>query len=126
MTIRVTVQNAANHGLSRREVATMLRHVPSSWARFVESVALYEHAEPAFRCTYFGKEKVLGLFWPNAEHGEQPTKAQAAEAMLIALSVVAERGALPERLSPSLREEHLNATAALRKKCLAEIGQHAT
>jgi hypothetical protein len=124
--MRVTVQNGANHGLSRREVESMLQHVPASWGRTVESVVLYEHQDREFQCTYYDKEKILGLFWPSAKHREQPTKAQAVEAMLVALSVIAERGSLPTRLGPSLRDRHLNATVVVRKKCLEAIGENAT
>ena len=126
MNMRVTVQNAASHGLSRAEVEAMLQHVPKSWSRNVKSVVLYEHGEPDFRCTYYPKEKILGLFWPTGTQRQQPTKAQAGEEMLLALSVIAERGALPDRLSSALLGEHFNAIAPLRKECLAAIGQHAT
>jgi hypothetical protein len=126
MTIRVTVQNAANHGLNRAEVEVMLTHVPSSWGRHVKSVVLYEHQQPAFRCTYYEKEKILGLFWPSKNQIEQPAKADAVEEMLLSLSVIAERGSLPERLSSSLRNEHLSAIGAIRKRCLEAIGENAT
>jgi hypothetical protein len=126
MSMRVTVQNAANHGFSRAEVEAMLQHVPKPWSENVDSVVLHSHREPDFRCTYYPKERILGLFWPSAEPQREPSKAAAAEEMLLALSVIAERGSLPERLSPSLREEHLRAIASIRDRCLKAIGQHAT
>jgi hypothetical protein len=125
MNMRVTVQNAANHGFSRAEVEAMLQLVPKPWSTNVESVVLYSHREADFRCTYYPKERILGLFWPSAER-QKPSKAAAAEEMLVALSVIAERGSLPERLSASLREEHLGAIASIRDRCLKAIGQHAT
>ncbi|HZF18141.1 MAG TPA: hypothetical protein VE008_00385 [Burkholderiales bacterium] len=125
MNMRVTVQNAANHGFSRAEVEAMLQHVPKPWSTNVDSVVLYSHREPDFRCTYYPKERILGLFWPSAGRQQKPSKAAAAEEMLLALSVIAEQGSLPERLSASLREEHLDAIASIRDRCLRAIGQHA-
>jgi hypothetical protein len=126
MKMRVTVQNAANHGFSRAELEAILQHVPKAWSRNVESVVLYSHRDPSFGCTYYPKERVLGLFWPSEQQPQQPSKVEATEELLLALSVIAERGSLPARLSASLREAHLGAIGAIRDSCLKEIGQHAT
>jgi hypothetical protein len=126
MKIRVTVQNGANHGLSRDEVESMLAIVPSSWGQNVTLVALNGHQEPNVRCTYHPKEKVLGLFWPQGVQREPPSKAKAVEQLLLALSVISERGELPDRISTSMRQEHLGAIGDVRSKCLAAIGAHAT
>lgn len=125
MNTRVTVQNGANHGLSRRETERLLRHIPASWCRDVTTVAISEHAEPAFSCAYFAKEKTLGVFWPSARY-LQPTKVEAAEAVLVAISIVAERGELPKRIGSSLHSDHRKRTADLLRKYLNEMEGHAT
>lgn len=124
MNTRVTVQNGANHGLSRRETERLLRHIPASWSRVINTIAISEHAEPTFSCAYFPKEKILGVFWPSVPN-EQPTKVEAAEAVLVALSIVADRGELPKRISSSLHSVHRDRTADLLQKYLNEEG-HAT
>ena len=122
--MKVTVQNGANHGLSRAEVEAMLHHLPGSWNRSVDAIVLYEHQEPEFRCRYYEKEKKLGLFWPSNDHN-QPTKSKAVDEMLIALSAIANRGSLPDRLSASLRSQYLADAATVRAKCLKVVGEDA-
>lgn len=123
--MKVTIQNGAHHGLSRAEVESVLDHFPPAWSRAVASLVLYQHQHSEFECKYFEKKKILGLFWPSPKH-EQPTKAQAIEQMLLALSVLAEHGSLPSRLRRAARQEHLHAIAPVRDKCLETIGTNAT
>lgn len=123
--MKVTVQNGANHGLSRAEVEAMSQHLPGSWSRSVDAIVLYQHQQPDFLCRYYEKERILGLFWPSVEH-EQPTKIEAVEEMLVALSAIADRGSLPTRLSASLRQQYLDDVVSVRAKCLTVIGEDAT
>lgn len=123
--MKVTVQNGANHGLSRANVEAMLRHFPWTWSRTVDAIVLYQHQQPDLLCQYYEKERILGLFWPSAER-EHPTKVEAVEEMLVALSAIAERGSLPTRLSASLRQQYLDDVASVRAKCLEVIGEDAT
>jgi hypothetical protein len=109
--MKITVQNGAAHGLSRRDLEAVIPLFPASWMRCVKQVVLYQGAGEALRASYYPKDQILGLFWPAP--GSQATKQQAVTELLLALSVIAERGELPAQLATSLRERHLRALDGL-------------
>ena len=41
MTIKVTVQNGAHHGLSRAEASAIVNCFPAAWVKIVTDVVLY-------------------------------------------------------------------------------------
>ena len=117
--MKVTVQNGAAHGLSRRDVETIIPLVPASWSAAVHQIVLYQGDSPDLKSAFYPKNKLLGLFWPAP--AESASKADGVQELLVALSVVAERGELPERLSPALRERHLGEVADVLHRCLAQV-----
>ena len=113
--MKVTVQNGAAHGLSRRDLEAIIPLFPASWARGVTQVALYQGSEAEVRTTFYPKAQLLGLFWPALD--SRATKEQAVTELLLALSVIEERGELPAQLAASLRKRHLHALDGLRALC---------
>lgn len=114
--MRVTVQNGAKHGLSRSEAEMIVRVLPPSLSSVAKSLVLYGTTDSEIKVTYHPKEQVIGLYWPS-ERNPVPSKSRAVEELLIALSIIAESGNLPERVSHSLRSRHLENMSALNKKC---------
>jgi hypothetical protein len=102
----------------------MLAHFPTAWSRHVESIALYQGEEPSVYAQFFPKEKILGLYSPARELAST-RKSVAVDELLLALAVVAERGDLPQRLSPSLRAAMLGSLGAVRSHCLQVVGENA-
>ena len=117
--MKVTVQNGASHGLSRRDVEAMLLLLPASWSSGVRQIVLYQGDTCQLKSVFYPKEKLLRVFWPMP--AESASKADGVRELLIALSVVTERGALPERLSPSLRQRHLDELVNVLRRCLAQV-----
>lgn len=113
--MRVTVQNGAKHGLSRSEAEMVVRVLPPSLSSVAKSLVLYGTTDSEIKVSYHPKEQVIGLYWP-IERSPVPSKSQAVEELLVALSIIAESGNLPERISHSLWSRHLEAIGALYKK----------
>ncbi|MFZ2266818.1 MAG: hypothetical protein WAV95_04490 [Azonexus sp.] len=122
--MKVIVQNGAVHALSRQEVEAMVRAFPKAWSHRVKSIVLYQGNELEARVSFHPKEQIIGLHGPSASTVSPQSKAKAIEALLPALAIVAERGELPARLSPSLRSRLAEQTSELRGRCLALTGNH--
>ncbi|MEW5789852.1 MAG: hypothetical protein AB1899_18580 [Pseudomonadota bacterium] len=120
--MKVTVQNSATHGLSRKEAETIIRMLPPSIRRIAKSLVLYGTREPEICVTYHEKEQVIGLYWPM-DRNPPPLKSEAINELLAALSIIAESGNLPGRVSHSLRSRHLAAVSAIAKKCEEAFSQ---
>ena len=114
--MRVTVQNGANHGLSRKEAEAVVRLLPSSLRSVAKSLVLYRTGDPAIRVSFHPKEQIVGWHWP-VELASTPSKSKAVEELLVALSVIAESDVLPGRIGSSVRSRHLEALSELAKKC---------
>jgi hypothetical protein len=121
--MKITVQNGAAHGLSRRDVEAVIPLLPGSWSNLVEQIVLYQGDAATVKSSFYPKKKLLGLFWPVPV--ESASKAEGLQELLLALSVVEERGELPDRLSPAVRERHLGEISDLLQQCLARIAPHA-
>lgn len=118
--MKVVVQNGSAHGLSRVEIECVLGVVPRRGSDAVRQVVLYQGAGELVEAKFFAKEGVLGLYWPVAGSVK---KADAVRELLLALSVIAERGDLPESLSAAKREAHLassDSQVVEALKCLNE------
>jgi hypothetical protein len=109
--MKITVQNGSAHGLSRREVESIVPLLPSSWSRFVAQITLYQGTTSALKVEFYQKEKTLGLFWPTPL--DSISKSQGLEELLLALSVISERGNFPSRLASSARTRHLEKIAPI-------------
>lgn len=120
--MKVTVQNGAAHGLSRKEVEAMVQVFPVAWARLVKSIVLYQ-GEADIDVSFHPKEQIVGLYWPAVSVGH--SKAEAIEVLLVALAVVADRGELPSRISPTLRSRLLEQVSEVHQKCLGIVAQDA-
>jgi hypothetical protein len=114
--MKVTVQNGAAHGLSRRDVEAIVPLFPASWANRVQQIVLYQGDTPVLRASFHPKQRTLGLFWPVPL--QSASKEEGVQELLLALSVVAERGELPDRLSPAVRERHETELGPLVRRCL--------
>ena len=114
--MKVTVQNGAAHGLSRRDVETIIPLLPNSWATKIAQIVLYRGQDPGISAAFYPKRHTLGLFWPGP--ALSISKAEGLEELLVAMSVISERGELPVHLSKSLRERHAVAVSELRENCL--------
>jgi hypothetical protein len=121
--MKVVVQNGAAHGLSRRDVEAVIPLFPSAWSTAVQQITLYQGREQKVSVSFYPKQQILGLFWP-AEASSVP-KAEALRELLLALSVVSDRGELPARLPASVRERHNAATGELYAKCLEALSRDA-
>jgi hypothetical protein len=117
--MKVTVQNGAAHGLSRRDVEAMIPLFPMSWSSCVQQIVLYQGDTPALKSAFYPKKKLLGFFWPVPV--EAASKSEGVQELLVALSVVAERGELPDRLSPAARDRHMENVADVLRRCLAQV-----
>ena len=117
--MKVTVQNGATTGLSRRDLEAVIPLFPPSWSSAVQQVVLYQGETSLLKLVLYPKEKLLGLFWPVP--AKSASKAEGLQELMLALSVIAERGELPERLSPATRERHLVEVDALLQRCPAKV-----
>ncbi len=96
----------------------MVQVFPAAWSRLVKSIVLYQ-GEGSIDVSFHLKEQIVSLYWPSLSVGL--SKTDAIDALLVALAVVAERGELPARISPSLRSRLLVETSEVRQKCLAIV-----
>lgn len=117
--MKVTVQNGAAHGLSRRDVEAIIPLLPNSWATQIEQIILYRGQDPGVSAAFYPKKHMLGLFWPAANLSV--SKAEGLEELLVAMSVISERGELPVHLSKCARERHVAAVSELRENCLEAL-----
>jgi hypothetical protein len=114
--MRVTVQNGAKHGLTRKDAEAVVRLLPASLRQVAKSLVLCQGTTLLLNVAFHPKEKVVALYWP-ANSIDTPTKESAVEELLVALSIVAEAGTLPQQVSRSLRLRHLEAIASLADVC---------
>jgi len=121
--VRVTIQNGAVHGLSRAELEAIVPLFPSSWARRVSHIVLYQSRGSEVTASFYPQKNALGLFWP-APRGSV-SKAVGLQELLVALSIVDERDELPARVSTSLRERHVAGVADLLSRCLPLLSENA-
>lgn len=122
-TMKVTIQNGAAHGLSRRDVEAAVALFPARWSRRVAQIVLYQAAVGRLEARFYPQGQALGLFWPAPP--ASASKTDGLMELLLALSIVDERGELPARLSPALRQRHLSSTAPLLARCRALVGENA-
>jgi hypothetical protein len=101
----------------------MIPLLPASWSSRVQQIVLYQGDSPLLRTSFHPKQQILGLFWPVPV--ESASKPEGVQELLLALSVVAERGELPARLSPAARERHLGEVSDLLQRCLAQVAPDA-
>ena len=120
--MKVTIQNGATHELSRKEVEAMIQVFPTAWSRLVKSIVLYQ-GDADIDASFHPKEQIVGLYWPSESVAH--SKAKASEALLVALAVIAERGELPARISPSLRSRLLEQASEVQQKCLSIVAHNA-
>jgi len=117
--MKVVVQNGAAHGLSRRDVESIVTLLPSSWSRFVAQITLYQGTIPSVEIKFYPKKKILGMFWPTPP--DSISKSQGLNELLLALSVISERANLPSRLASSVREKHLAEITPFLSRCLSVV-----
>ena len=117
--MKVVVQNGAAHGLTRREVEAVIPLFPSGWSKSVEQITLYQGQSESVSAVFYPKKRALGLFWPADV--ASVSKAEGLRELLVSLSVASERGELPTRLSPSVRERHNAGIGELYEKCLEAL-----
>lgn len=117
--MKVTVQNGAVDGLSRRDVEAIVPLFPASWEARSKQIVLYQGDTSGLKVSFYPKEGLLGLFWPVPV--ESASKADGVKALLVALSVVAERGELPQRLGSAVRARHEEQVGPLLKRCLSQV-----
>lgn len=121
--MKVTIQNGATHGFTRRDVEAIIPLLPESWSASVQQIVLYQAKGPGVSAVFYPKAHSLGLFWPADV--ETVSKAEGLEALLVALSVASERGEVPERLSKSMRKEHSSKIAGPLADCLGAMARNA-
>lgn len=121
--MKVTVQNGATHGLSRRDVESIIPLFPRAWLVAVQQIVLYQGKGKDVSALYYPEKRLLGLFWPV--DATNVSKAAGLEELLVALSVVADRGELPARLSKSIRKRHAGDVATIHASCLEAMASNA-
>jgi hypothetical protein len=121
--MKVTVQNGAAHGLSRRDVETIIPLFPEAWSNLVQQIVLYQAKGPNVSAAFYPKAHTLGFFWPADV--ESISKARGLEELLVALSVAAERGELPGNLAKSIRARHTAGIGGVLANCLAALERNA-
>ncbi|MDB5967474.1 MAG: hypothetical protein JWQ72_3974 [Polaromonas sp.] len=117
--MKVTIQNGAAHGLSRRDVETIVPLFPETWSAVVQQIVLYQAKGPNVNAKFFPKAQLLGFFWPVDV--ESVSEANGLEELLVALSVAAETGEIPEKLSKSARDRHAAEVAGVLANCLTAL-----
>lgn len=120
--MKVTVQNGAAHGLSRRNVESIIPLFPRAGLTPVQQIVLYQGRGKNVSALYYPEARLLGLFWPV--DAASVSKAAGLEELLVALSVVAERGKLPTHLSKAIRERHAGDVATLHARCLEAMARN--
>jgi hypothetical protein len=120
--MKITVQNGTIHCLSRKDAEALLPMLPQSWHKQVSSIVLYGGNELA-KATFYPQTRTLGLFGPS-NRTDLPAKTEAITELLIALSIVSERGELPTKPTKTLIKAHLLAIAPILEQCLRAVQQH--
>lgn len=109
--MKVTVQNGANHALSRAIVERSLADIPSAWEDEVDEVLIRAETAKEPQVRFHHKKRSLEVCGPVGNGVEA-----CLEQMLTALSIISARGNLPRRLGSALRADHAQlARAALNK-----------
>ena len=121
--MKVTVQNGAEHGLTRLDVESIDPLFPPAWAKCVEQIVLYQSLTDSLTTTYYPGQRVIGLHWPRPK--ELASKEEGIRELLLALSVAAELGELPSKLAKSVRLRHLEALEELRAQCSLVVAENA-
>lgn len=122
--MKVTIQNGAEHGLTRLEVEAIVPLFPSAWSKSVQQIVLYQSLTGSLATTYHPKQRLLGLHWPRPK--ELASKENGIRELLLAISVAVELGELPSKLANAVRLRHLEAVEELRSRCSALVAQNAT
>jgi len=117
--MKVVVQNGATHGLSRREIESIVPLLPVSWSRCVKRIVLCQGQTANVEISFHPKEHVLGLYWPVPV--DAASKVEGLRELLLALSLAAERGEVPARISAAVRAQHLASSEDLLKRCLSQV-----
>src|SRR5262245_26137876 len=108
--MKLVVQDGSS--LSRNQLQTVVASLPESLSKHIGMVLVCASWESSLRVSYSPKERALTLFIPAHESEPLPT-ADVVREFLVALTVVAERGDLPVRLSKSVRAQAVQATSDL-------------
>lgn len=122
--MKVTIQNGSLHGLSRRDVEAVAPLFPKSWSEVVTLIVLCHGEGSTVSTAFYPKQKTMALFWPSSLV-TAPTKLEAVEELLVALSIARERGELPERVSKSLRAGHFESLRETRALCALALAENA-
>ena len=122
--MKVTLQNGAVRGLTRRDVEAIIPLFPPSWSTSVSQIVLYQGQGPSVSAAFYAKSHTLGLFWPRGS--ATVSKVDGLEELLVALSVASERGELPATLSKSIRKRHSASVADMLVQCMEAIERNAT
>src|SRR5688572_15425025 len=96
--MRVTVQNGSLHGVTRGELEAMLPLFPSHWGEAVRSITLCQGTEQTVLVGYHAKEQVVAFHWPTPATSNL-TKRDGLAELLVSLAVIAERRAVPRKMS---------------------------
>jgi hypothetical protein len=118
--MKVIIQNDAKHGFSRKEMEAIVCQLPAAMTRLVKSIVLCHSLEDAIKVCFHSKEQVITLYWPQSIESEA-TKSEAIAILLTALSIIAESGELPSRISKTLQASHLERLGVLKQKCTEVI-----
>ena len=114
--MKITIQNGAAHGLSRRDLEAIIPLFPKAWAASIQQIVLYQGQGPGVRAEFYPKKQLLGFFWPADV--ASVSKMDGLEELLVALSVASERGEIPEHLAKATRERHVAEVAGILASCL--------
>jgi hypothetical protein len=77
--------------------------------------------EPGVTVGFHRKEGILAFYWSSEAPSPQDKAAAVAE-LIVALSIIAEDGDLPEHVKGSVRARHLEARRLLIAESQAAIG----
>lgn len=106
--MKLVVQDGS--ALSRSQLQAVVSGLPERLSKHIGTVLVCASWEPSLRLAYSPKERTLTLFVP-AHAPVPPSAATVVREFLVAVAVVAERGALPARLSKSVRAQAIQATS---------------
>lgn len=109
VTMKIVVQNDAKHPLTRRSVEELLPKLPSHWVNCVDSILICALTTITPTIHFYRKSRQLAVTGPVDLHQLDEVISE----LLLAFSIVAEKGYLPNRISASDRQNHSKELVSL-------------
>jgi hypothetical protein len=105
--MKIIVQNGAKHLLTRNVIESLLPKMPTEWGEGVDSILICSSTSERPLIEYYPKMKQVAVWGTNTEK----SLFLILRELFVSLSVLFERGDLPQKLNKSLYDYHLGVVS---------------